>query len=230
MRTFLFFCFLFFVSFSGFSQSLVILDTDENDVSNDTLRINVDPRVDPTAVHLKVINNNSDTLNVKVKKVENSIVDGTDISFCWTNCYGPTTFVSPTPLTIEPGDTNTSFIGDYYHLGIQGTTTVTFVFFDEANIVDSSIVVVVFQNGTVGVTKTFASSISTPYPNPCNREFNFNIDNNFTSGALKLYNITGKEVSCFSFSMLQNKVTIPTYNLKTGLYFYEFFEQNKLIK
>jgi hypothetical protein len=59
---------------------------------------------------LKVANIGNDTLMVLCKKEEVSLVPGSVNMFCWTQCYGPGTYVSPEPLRFDPGMLTAEFL------------------------------------------------------------------------------------------------------------------------
>ena len=96
------------------------------------------PGDDLLTTYAFVTNNSSSTLNVKVKKIENYITPNSVNLFCWGLCFPPNIYVSPDPIPIGPGETNQfDFHGEYFPTMTTGTTSVTYVFFDEANPNDS---------------------------------------------------------------------------------------------
>ncbi|MCD4735876.1 MAG: T9SS type A sorting domain-containing protein [Bacteroidales bacterium] len=143
------------VVFVGLTQNLS-LSTDQGALEpNEPITIVGQPGSGPIA-HVYVTNNGSDPVSVKVKKIENFLVDGAAVSICWGgNCFGPDVFVSPTTETINPGETNTTgFSGDYFDFNFAGLSSVSFVFFDENHVEDSVMVVVLYD-----VTNTTGSIV-----------------------------------------------------------------------
>jgi hypothetical protein len=82
-----------------------------------------------------------------------SAVAGSENSFCWgSGCYGVATSTSPVlqSPTIAPSATENTFVGDYKpHLN-AGSTTIKYLFYDNANSTDSVSVTVVF-NISIGI-------------------------------------------------------------------------------
>jgi len=229
MKKFLLYATLFLAFGIVKSQSLQLFNG-EVDVTSDTVNITVDPNTDPSALHLGVKNTSANAIDVKVKKIEETIVAGTNISLCWgINCYSPTQFVTPTAANIASGATDESFHGDYFHSGNSGTTIVMYVFFDDANPADSSYVVVEYKLDAVSVVSLEMGQFSKPYPNPANEIVTFSYSANLGT-KLYIYNMLGKTVGYFELAEISGKLSIPTFNLSQGLYFYEFRNENNLLE
>ena len=89
-------------------------------------------------IELDVTNNSSDSIAVLVKKVENYLVDSTENTFCWGQCFLPWIYQSPNPIVIGAGATNDiDFSGHYNPKSNAGESSISYVFFDEADPNDS---------------------------------------------------------------------------------------------
>lgn len=207
------------------AQSLQIFHGEE-DVTSTTIDIEVSADTDPAVLHLDVKNNSENAIGVKVRKIEETLVNGTSISLCWgINCYSPGQFETPTAASIEAGATDDSFHGDYFHFGYTGTTTVMYVFFDDANPDDSVAVTVNYTLEATSVDLFELSNFSLPYPNPANEtvHFYYSVDNGVS---LKIYNTIGKLVKSVELSNIVNELEVSTQDFLPGTYFYEIERKN----
>lgn len=137
-----------------FAQSLS-LSWQQGDIpNNSSITIPGIPSDPVLNSHIFVTNNTSSTIDVKVKKVELSLVAGSMNTFCWGICFPPDVYVSPDPLPIGPGATNTDdFIGDYFSNGNLGASIIRYVFFDSNNVTDTTCVNVIYDvSGTPQIT------------------------------------------------------------------------------
>ncbi len=88
-------------------------------------------------VEVSVKNISSLVKNVKLSKQEIVVVPQSFNYFCWGLCYGGNIYVSPYPLTINPGQMNDEFSGHYQPSGTSGATQIKYTFFDELNTNDN---------------------------------------------------------------------------------------------
>ncbi|MBN3035202.1 MAG: T9SS type A sorting domain-containing protein [Bacteroidales bacterium] len=125
-------------------QSLLLSTGSGNLAPNGVIGVDGDLSGNPAVAHIYITNTGSSPITVKVKKIENYLVDGASASMCWAgNCYPPDVYVTPLGLTLAPGETNTdSFSGDLFPGTNGGISSVSFVFFDENNTADSVMAVV----------------------------------------------------------------------------------------
>lgn len=123
---------------SAKTQILSLSDSTGSIANNETIAEYGQPTSDLIISYMFVTNNTANNLNVKVKKVELYQVSGAMNVFCWGLCYPPDIYVSPDPLVIGPGMTNTSdFHGEFFPSGTTGASLLRYVFFDEAYPADS---------------------------------------------------------------------------------------------
>lgn len=150
---------LFSAIFMGSQAQNLVLSTEQGDLMpNEVVVLQGDPAVGQVIGQVYVTNTGEDPISVKVKKIENFMVEGAESMICWGgNCFPPDVFVSPVAETIEPGETNTTgFFGDYSTVGISGLSSVSFVFFDENNPSDSTMVVLIYDVTTTQKTLTLS--------------------------------------------------------------------------
>ncbi len=223
-------CFVMSISFV-FAQNLQIYHNDTLLVNNATLDI-TGGATELIKLHLHVKNTSVSTLNVKVKKIENSLVSGSVNYFCFAGtCYGPTTMESPDFVTIATNAIDSTFEADYNAQGNAGTTTITYVFFNTANISDSVSVIVNFTTA-VGINDVAKSEVyfSDVYPNPAsnNASFSYALPKQTATAKITICNILGATVTDLQLKNLNGKKTINTSELKDGIYFYSLVVNDKV--
>ena len=164
--------FLVFVlnGLAGITQELVLKSGDLV-VNNDTIYLTGTKSTELLEVRLSVTNNTESAVSLKLKNTEIFIVEGTETSFCWGECYTPAVFISPMIITIQPrGSDLNSFSGDYRPFGMEGTSIVRYTFFDPANTTFQQSVTVFYQIGGSGTNPTGISGQEVLiYPNPADQ-------------------------------------------------------------
>lgn len=156
--------------FFGYSQMNLTLSDSLGPLPNDTTIIRQGlPSAGEIDSYIFVTNHSSSPMQVKVKKVELSLVGGTMNYFCWGLCYSNTIYISPNPVLIPAGVTdNSDFSGHYEPISTVGASTLRYVFFDENNTSDTACVNVLYDTYPEGIDNSILkenTSISV-YPNP----------------------------------------------------------------
>lgn len=226
---------LTYVCFSEliFAQSsLKILDFDGNDVSSTTVEVWGDTGT-IIASKFKVVNMGSSALDVKVKRIEDNLIVGTQNYFCWTVCYSPTTDESPTGLMINAGDTNSSFYGDYLPNSNFGVSTITYVFFDSNNSNDSAYVIVNYNSSAVGVANLNQVNIFTGelMPNPArNTTFlKYKLESSHLPAKINIIDNQGRIVREINLLQAEGTTALPLNDLSTGRYSVLLQSKNKTV-
>jgi hypothetical protein len=235
MNRILLFSILLFVTCSfAIGQSLSISDINSNDVTGDTVYVNASVSETEIIEDFHVTNNSSNTLEVKAKKTEISLVSGSTNLFCWVLCFTPSTYVSTQFLSMSPGYTTSggeNLSVHYQPGGNVGTSIIAYTVFDKNNPNDSAIVYVVWDITTGIDDQNMASSYSTPYPNPANQYVNINY-NTLTNSNVEftLHNIVGKKVVNEQLSSQNGLYKLNTSSFSEGVYFYSIRENSKVVK
>ncbi len=154
---------------SGILAQSLELKYGEDVVSNDTVYMNGAATDDLLELHLKVKNLTDKEIEVKIKKNEISILDGSVNTFCWGgSCFLPNTIISPLSTKIQANGTDfNSFAGDYDPAGIEGTSIISYTFFNVQNEDDSVMVTAFYQIGATGINKvSYGSDDVKVFPNP----------------------------------------------------------------
>lgn len=178
--------------------------------------------------HLDVTNNSSSSMEVLVKKIENYLVDSSENTFCWAGlCFAPFVYVSPYTVTIPAGGTEIDgFQGHYNPWSHPGESSVSYVFFDEANPNDSVMVTVIYTTLETGIGDNYSSdyTFSKPYPNPATGvvKFDYNLPDH-QDVSVKIYSLIGSQVGEAKISAANGTLSFNTGNLEDGFYFYSLF-------
>lgn len=217
-----------------FSQSFVVKDKEGNEVTGQTIDHYCAPSYGFGSIGLDVFNNASTAKNVKVRKYDNSLVEGSFSNICWVACYPDFILESPDPILIEPGTFSPNFTGDITYGAIQGTSTVKFVFFDMDNAQDSSFVVINFIIGTLGVNNPAAiksATVSNAYPNPAVSATNidYRLPSGVSNAKIKINTLLGTTIREISLSNSEGKAQVDVTNLPNGIYVYTLFVNNSAV-
>ena len=215
--------FLSIMSATVFSQSLGLSYLGGSFNNGDTITLFSIPSDAEFSIQFYISNNSSNTISLKGKKTELSIIPGSTNWFCdWMSCYPPSVFTTPTALTLNAGDTNKVFTADYNSHDNAGASFVMYTFWNTQNINDTIAVVVKYMTGSnVGVNASSKNTVSNTYPNPATDYFN--IDYTFEgsrNAEIQIMNVLGSIVKTEKLSTSANHARIDVSNLKPGSYFY----------
>jgi len=235
MKRFLLSCFAVAILVSSSTaQSLSLVYQDEN-VSNDTIYVPGNPSDDLIEFHLTVNNLTDKEIEVKVKKNEIFLVDNTVNTFCWGSCFMPLVYVSPVAIKIPAlGSDAISFAGDFEPYGTEGTSIISYTFYNAQNILDSVMVTAFYEVGTSGIPD-FMSGVSDVriFPNPAADFINISFSRE-PEGlySIKLLGMTGQLIAeLVPFSRQKEQaVTLPRIPFSYAIIEIEFKDGFKLRK
>ncbi len=206
---------------AGFSQDLV-LKYGELVVNNDSIWLSGTKTTELIEVKLTVTNNRSTAVSLKLRKTEIQLVEGTESSFCWGECYTPFVTVSPRAITIQSMfcDRN-SFVGDYRPFGIEGTSIVKYTFFDPADTTFQQSTTVFYQIGGSGINQTAdLVKMARVYPNPASDYIRLDLTDKLqNSCTASLLNIQGQLVASEILPAGSQIYSLPVSAVPEGLYF-----------
>ncbi|NOX47911.1 MAG: T9SS type A sorting domain-containing protein [Chlorobi bacterium] len=213
-------------------SSLTLSNDDGNLENNGTLIISGDPDDESLISNVYATNGSSKDIDVKVRRIETHMPEGTSSYFCWEQCYPPTTNVSPTAMTIAVGETNINFSGDYLPSGIAAEATISYVFFDENDLSDFSTINVTYVASTVGIEENLNGVfLSNAYPNPASTVVSLDYDLKDENGAkLVIYNLLGSVVRDVQINDAIGKLKVNVSDLDDGIYFYSLLVKNETVK
>lgn len=227
---------LSFALFAGvYAQSFTLSHNSVNIAPGGTLQILGEPTTEIMEAHINITNNSAIAKTVKVKKIvnEGDTLTGTINSFCWGLCYPDTTYISPYPQTIQPGQVSDAFYGDYRPKTIPGKSTIMYVFFDVDDRNDSVAVFVEYNASPASIGDDLISKVkfSDAYPNPAIHLVNvdYSIPNSVSQASIILTNMLGSKVKEVNLTELTGKARISVSELMNGIYFYSLMADDKLI-
>ncbi|MFH1120506.1 MAG: T9SS type A sorting domain-containing protein [Bacteroidota bacterium] len=216
--------------YSVHAQSLVIKDKTGLEVTGQTIDFLCNPADGFASLGLDTYNNSGTSKNVKVRRYNISVLDGTEISLCWLSCYPSFVWETPDPITIEPGTFSPNFTGDITYGALLGTTTSKFVFFDMDNQSDTSFVIVNFNIGYLGVPAAQSGLIKmvNAYPNPASSVvfFDYKLPVNSAKAGIRITNLLGTIIDELVLEKTEGKAILNVNNLKNGIYFYSLMINN----
>lgn len=224
---------LFCGVYASYSQGSLSLSNGSESITNGALvSMECNPNI-LEAMHLNVTNNSATTKSVKVKKYMVKYLPGASVSFCWSICVDTSTAISPMPLTIAAGATNTKdFTADFEGNGNIGYAIAAFTFFDETNVNDSIMVNIRFNSGTSGVNNIKSNKINLNfYPNPAKNFINISTEDLSYTDIIEIKSITGKTL--IKTNVINEKngyININTENLNSGIYMLSIIRNNIIVK
>jgi len=225
---------LILLSIPTFSQNLGLTYDSATINNGDTIELSNTDSNYSFSINLWVTNNSNSNIDIMVKKVELSIISGSDNYFCdWIACHSPNDFISSSPLTLASGQTNKAFLGDYNSNGNAGASYIMYTFFNNNDNNDSTSVIVKFEAGAIMNINDGSSkyTLSNAYPNPTSNKFNINYDfSNANKARVEVLNIIGGIVKTQEISTQSKSASIDVSNLINGVYFYNIIVDGRKIE
>jgi hypothetical protein len=220
----LLFCLTGIASLITYSQSLQLSDSTGSIANNSTILKYGSPLADEIVSYVFVKNTTANPISVKVKKVELIALHGTVNLFCWGLCFSPEVFVSPDPIVINAGVTNTTdFSGHYLPNGVVGISTIRYVFFDANNPSDTVCVNIDFDTYPLGIHNLTGASLSGAFPNPADNmvSFTYSVPQNSMAKVI-IRNVLGSIIKEVDITNNSGKLSLNTSEFADGVYFYTF--------
>jgi hypothetical protein len=182
--------------------------------------------------HTYVKNISGSLKRVLVKSEVISMPTGSQTYFCWVQCYEPTVTEAPAYIEVADGEVINNFHGYLRPNGIAGTSEIRFTFYSVNAPEDSIQLIGHFEASPVGIKDVKVTETTIiAYPNPADDKFNISYKNLSTQDAtLEVFNMLGTKVASVSIRNTEGIVTIPTDQLKAGVYFYTLRGNGKTSK
>ena len=177
-----------------------------------------------------VRNLSGESVNVLAKKIAPAMAGGAQNFFCWTQCYGTSTIVSPAPLAIAANTIREEFHGYYKNNGVLDDVNIKYVFFLQDNPNDSVMLDAIFTPSTLGLSENKTPILISAGPNPAIENFSITYSQlpskNNAENVLIIYNAFGQKVSTQSITGNEGKLNFPVVSLSNGVYFYSLVCNN----
>lgn len=218
---------------------VIVLDDEENNVSNDTIHVAGDPGADVIKVNIAFSNQTEQKAFVFVRKHEIEIAEGSSVAFCWNDfCFSPAVTEVEDPIALEPGEQSgeNDFYTEIYPQNTEGTSTVQYEFYSDRDDFEAVFVTVIFEIGqNTSTNDPFSAgnyNLSSPYPNPASNFTNINYNIPAANGATELVirNLVGKMVYKTPLDIASNKLRINTSNFSNGIYIYSLVHNGQTIE
>ncbi len=180
---------------------------------------------DAMIVEVFVTNVTGSAINYSVKKIEVSIIPGTMNTICFAGqCIDPQSYYSDDTLTLPGGEADSSFSADYYPLGMTGTSSIKYVFFNTDNPSDSVSFSIDFtaMTGIKSANLRNKVTFSNAYPNPAIDRvyFDYYIPANSKNVVFILRDLAGQSIREFALDNDKQVLELDLIAIESGVYFY----------
>ncbi len=202
-------------SVNGLSQSLTL--SWEGETIGDSLLVEGLATDYELVAHAIVTNNTANSMDIKLRRDQLQMVEGTMNYFCWgANCYPPNVDESPIPFTLAAGQSTEEgdFSGHYEPNNNFGDSFIEYEFFNVDNEDENVKVVVQFAATVVGVNEHDLSA--NVYPNPASDHVTISLLH--TMNTIIIYDFTGSKVMEEHVNSSSHKLN--TSQLSPGVYFF----------
>lgn len=225
---------LIIFTLAGSSQNLSLSYEGQSIPNGGVISVVGDISLPELIAEIDVTNSSTSSIEVKVTKIENYLIQGSSCYYCWGACYPPNVYTSPLSITIGAGQTNTTdFSGHYGAAGNFGVSSVSFMFFDMNHPADNVTVEILFNAGTVGLSEKNPSStpILSCNPNPANEYsiMTYSVSQEIANPELKIVSLTGTIVASQLLESNSGSIQISTATLPNGIYFVSLVKDNKTL-
>jgi hypothetical protein len=177
-----------------------------------------------------IVNSGSQAFDVICRISSATMFPGHQKFFCFgAFCWDVSTTTSPLPTTINPGE-SAALSADCIPNNIEGTSYVTYQFYDQSGSSDTFSLSFTYTFTPVGVPEVNASkyTLAQASPNPAT---NFTaINYNYAQGkdaSLVFHNLLGSVVKEIKLNARQNTLVIPVSDFPSGIYIYSLVIDGK---
>ncbi len=186
---------------------------------------------------ISAVNNTGSTTKINMKRYMLSSQSTVEDYFCWYVCLGSVES-STTPILnhssgacFNSNDTDTlNYFSSYYKsMGLTGSATYRYVWFDAANLNDTAYIDVTFNVTPVSVNEINREASLLTYPNPANEILNLNLENiDYTSKvSAEVYDLIGNKVISQVITAANSRLDVA--DLSNGAYFCTIVSDRKTI-
>lgn len=213
-------------------DSIELFDIAGNLINNKTVQApGINPDADALTFYIHVKNNTSNTLKLYARRLINQQVEETANWFCFgKTCYGPMTDSSLSAITINAGEIDKSFYGDYAPSGKGGLTSITYEFYDKETFGKRIIArtTVEFAVSATGLNRDESRLVISP--NPVSNNAVFQYKNEF-AGVKKLIicDTHGRKIDEIPLNRATAEVTLDFSSYPAGIYFANLASGTRII-
>lgn len=197
-------------------------------VNSYTLYVGIDNN-SSSQIDFNVTNTSANTTSYKVRRYEDLLNPGGAAYFCFNGtCYTPTTFVSPTAMTLTTGQDAISLQKPiqlhYDEAPSAGLSNIRYHIYNTNDANDVFVLTISYSpSASLKNNHSVLSSVSAVYPNPASNQAFIAIQSN-TNGAnvaVTITNALGSVVSTKNSTLAlgKNVLGLDSENLNSGIYF-----------
>jgi hypothetical protein len=224
--------FLLFAA-SIWSQSVAILDVNENDISGTTINIPIAAGTYEAAYSIKIKNLTNRSISLKIAKFyEEGPVDGSDNTMCSpsTAAGGGACYLSNITNSFTLAANEISGAAEmHYEPGVNsGTTTIRYTVQKDADATDNTFVILSFS--TISAVLPTETKVFSVFPNPASDVVNIEMKEGNNAGIFEIFDISGKIVKNFQLSPIHSQLKIDVSQFESGIYFCRFFGNDSVEK
>ena len=155
------------------------------------------PHTQAMSYDLAIKNNAVENKAVQFKRIEKSLVPGTEMFFCWGACFPSNILQLPDPARLGPGEATEGVSVDYDPKSHSGTSIATYVVYDADHPEDSLWINFAFDGQAEGIGNSIARPLSV-YPNPADDRIFVEIPQNIPANTvLRLRSLQGQVLADF---------------------------------
>lgn len=208
----------------------------EGKTLGETVTIWGEPTASEMEFHAIVHNNSGNGMNIKVRRSQIEIVNGTINQFYWKVLYAPGIDESNNYVFVPDGGSteSTDFYGRYIPSSKNGTSTVEYTFYNKDN-ESQNVKVKVFywaSPDNIAEDAMTGGSISDIYPNPATNRvtLDYNLPSGLNSVEVNIVNLLGAVVKKAIATRENTKLTMDISELDAGVYFYTVLVSDEIYK
>lgn len=191
-------------------------------------------------VSVSVLVNGDQSKILNVRRYELEVEPNTQNYFCWGVCYAPVNAgdmpvwqsQSQHTITVEPGIASNNFHAYHSPMGVIGSNTFRYVWFDVNSPNDSVWVDIQFEVTAVGIEENAASASLTIYPNPVTGNevmVAYQGTGELRGGLMAFRNMVGQTVLTQPINASTGKFLISVQDLPPGVYFATIEHQEQIM-
>ncbi|HNQ59043.1 MAG TPA: T9SS type A sorting domain-containing protein [Bacteroidales bacterium] len=202
-----------------FSPSYLSLRNTEDSIPTASVLNVVGSYTEVIQYDLILTNHSKETKNVSMHKIHLSVIEGTEMYFCWGDCYPPDVFELPEPMVMAAGESSQGLSVDYDPKSHSGTSTITYVFYDFDHPADSVWVDFAFDGQAAGIDYLASDILKISY-RAFSHELFIEWENEISYGSknLQVIDMSGKVVFTKTLSSNSRQQTITLPYLSQGIY------------
>ena len=176
------------------------------------------PHTQAMTFDLIITNNAIDNKAVQFKRIERSLVAGSEMFFCWGACFPSNILQLPEPARLAPGESTQGVSVDYDPKSHSGTSSATYVVWDVDHPEDSLWIHFAFDGQAEGI-ESFTNAMLQVFPNPASDNVFINIPLNASPVAsLKLLSLQGHVLRTYGVKT-GTQINLDLREIPAGMYF-----------